>query len=179
MLTAVDLLIVLALAAGAFRGYQTGAIRQAAGIAGLVLAFALAVQLMQAAGALVARSLAVSETIAPLIGFVLVFLAVRIAFYGLARLVETLVSALQLSLINRIAGGAVGAFQAALLMSLIFLVLDPVGVPGPEARRQAQFYGPIAAALPDTWDYAAERWPKLKKVSEQFGREVEAQISRL
>lgn len=178
-MTAVDLIILVALAAGIVRGYQTGAIRQAAGIAGLFLAFALALQLMQPAGAAVARSLAVSDAVAPLIGFVLVFLAVRIAFHAAARVAESVVSALKLSLVNRIGGGAVGAFQAALLVSLLFLVLDPLGVPGAEARRRSLFYAPVAAALPETWDYAAERWPALKNASEQFGRDLEAQITRL
>ena len=174
-----DLIILLVLAFGVIRGYGTGVIRQVVGIAGLVVAFALALQCMEAAGALVARSLAVSETIAPLVGFVLVFLAVRVVVFGVARVAETVTEALRLSLLNRLAGGVAGALQAALLLSLVFLILDPLGVPGTAERQDARFYAPVAAALPEAWDYAAARWPRLEKASEKFSRRVEAELGPL
>ena len=174
-----DLIILLVLAFGVIRGYATGVIQQVVGIAGVMLAFALALQLMEAAGALVARSLAVSETIAPLVGFVLVFLAVRVVVFGIARAAETVTEALQLSLVNRLAGGVAGALQAALLLSLLFLLLDPLGVPGAQERQEARFYAPVAAALPEAWDYAAAQWPRLENASEKFSHHVEAQLGRL
>lgn len=171
-----DLLILAALALGIYRGFATGVIWQVTSILGLVVSFALAVQLMEEAGAVAARSLAISETIAPVIGFVLVFLAVRVVISALVRIVESLVSALRLSALNRVAGGAFGAFQAALILSLLFLVLDPLEMPDTSTREEATLYEPVAAVLPETWAYAREQFPRLKDLSEQFGEQIESEI---
>ncbi len=171
-----DLTILVLLAIGAYRGYATGMIRQVTGIVGLVLAFLLAVQLMDEVGRVIRESLAVSETVAPILGFVLVFLVVRLLVMALVRLIESLLSALRLSAVNRLAGGAFGIFQAALLLSLAFLVLRPTNFPGPHARARAELYRPVAAVLPGAWSHARTYWPRLKDLSAQFGERVEEEL---
>lgn len=171
-----DLIILLTLVAGVVRGFATGAVQQITGILGLILSFALSVQLMGEVGEVVAQSLAVSEDIAPVIGFVLVFIAVQIVFRAIVRIIESLLDALRLTTANRVAGGAFGAFQAALLLSLAFLLLGQLGVPDASSQREALLYEPVAAVLPDTWDYAADRLPQLKHLSEQFGERVESSL---
>ncbi len=172
----VDLVIVIGLGLGTARGFSTGAVRQITNIAGLAISFALAVQLMGEVGALVVESLPVSEQVAPLVGFVLVFLVAQVLFQALVRIIESLLDALRLTLANRLAGGVLGAFLAALVLSLGFLVLDPLGWPEAEDRREAAFYEPVAAVLPGTWGYAAARLPQLRQLSEAFGRRVEGEL---
>lgn len=169
----VDLVILVGLGLGVARGFSTGAVRQIANIVGVFVAFALGVQLMHEVGTLLVESLPVSEQVAPLVGFMLVFLAVQVVFHALVRIAESLLDALRLTLANRLAGGACGAFLAALVLSLGFLVADPLGWPDRQDRRGAALYAPVAAVLPGTWDYAAARLPQLRRLSGTFGQRVE------
>ncbi len=172
----VDLFILILLALGLFRGYQTGVVRQAVGIAGVFVSFGLAVQLMSEVGAVAAASLPIAPSAAPLVGFVLVFLGAQILVRALVHVAESVLEALRLSVLNRLAGGLFGAFQAALLASLLFVLADPMGLPEPATRREAQFYRPVAELLPATWDYVAARVPQLQRFSEEMGERVEGEL---
>ncbi|PSQ83089.1 MAG: hypothetical protein BRD44_05750 [Bacteroidetes bacterium QS_7_67_15] len=74
----IDWLVLGAVAVGAYRGYKTGVLRQAVSILGWFVAFVLALQLMDAAGRLLVKSLPVDETLAPLVGFLVVLAVVRV-----------------------------------------------------------------------------------------------------
>ena len=172
-----DLLVLAVLAFGLVRGLGTGAIQQAASILGVLIAFVLSLELMHEAGALIVESFAVSEEAAPLLGFVLVFIAVQVGVFVLVRIVKGLVGALKLTAVDRLLGGAVGAFKAALLLSVVFLVLDRFGFPDADARDASAFYAPIADVLPAAWAYVSETFPQVEALSEAFGDRVESELS--
>lgn len=172
-----DILILIALTGGLVVGLRAGLIKQVLSFVGLIVAFVLSLQLMKPVGEMAAGSLGISDDIAPLVGFVLVFLAVQVAVFALIRALQAIVGALKLSSVNRLLGGAVGAFKASLALSVLFLVLGNLDVPSEETRESSAFYEPVAMMVPDTWDYLAEAVPQLKQVSEQFGKEVQEQIT--
>ena len=173
----IDFIILIALAGGLVVGLRAGLIKQVLSFAGLIVAFVLSFQLMQPVGEMAAGSLGISADIAPLVGFVLVFLAVQVAVFALIRSLQALVGALKLSGVNRLLGGAVGAFKASLALSVLFLVLGNLEVPSEETREESAFYESVATMVPATWDYLAEAIPQLEQVSEKFGNEVKEQIS--
>ncbi len=172
-----DLIILIAMTGGLIVGLRAGLIKQVLSFAGLIVAFVLSLQLMKPVGDMAAGSLGISDDIAPLVGFVLVFLAVQVAVFALIRSLQALVGALKLSGVNRLLGGAVGAFKASLALSVLFLVLGYLQVPSEETQEESAFYEPVATMVPATWDYLASAVPQLEQVSEQFGKEVEAQIT--
>lgn len=171
-LALLDWLILVIVAAGLVRGVMAGAVRQVASLAGLLLAFMAAVQLMRPVGALAAQSLGISDHMAPLVGFIVVFLGVQMVVVALARLFEALLDTLHLSIANRILGGAIGGVKAIVLLSVVFLVLAHVEVPGPDTRQKSKLYRPVASAVPATWDSVADYVPAVKRVSNQFGTTV-------
>jgi membrane protein required for colicin V production len=175
-LALLDWFILLILAAGLVRGVMAGAVRQVASLVGLLLAFVAAVHLMRPVGALAAQSLGISDHMTPLVGFVVVFLGVQMVVVALARLLEALLDTLHLSIANRIVGGAIGGVKAIVLLSVVFLVLAHVEVPGPDTRQESRLYGPVASAVPVTWDSVADYVPVVKRVSNQFGTTVRRTI---
>lgn len=175
-LPALDWFILLVLAGGLIRGFMVGAIRQVASIAGLVVAFFLSVQLMHPVGAIIVQSVGLSEAIGPIAGFIVIFVGVQLLFLALSRLLERVLDTLSLSLVNRAAGGALGGFKAALLLSVLFLVLAGIEMPAPETRKQSTLYGPVARALPTTLDAAAPYLPAAKRASNTFGNTVGPQL---
>jgi membrane protein required for colicin V production len=176
-MTYLDWFILIAVAAGLIRGLMVGAIRQVASIIGLLLAFVVAVQLMRPIGDITVDSLGLSESTAPLVGFVVVFAGVQLLVVALARTLEAVVETLSLSFANRAAGGALGAFKAALLLSVLFLVTTQAGIPDQQAQGNSVLYRPVASVLPGTWDYVAAYLPAMREASDAFGREVRPRLA--
>lgn len=175
-LTLLDGFILVVLAGGLIRGIQVGAVRQVASLLGLLIAFFAAVQLMGPVGTLVAQSLGLSTEVAPLVGFVVLFVGVQLVFLALSRLLEAVLDSLSLGVANSVVGGALGGFKAALLLSVLFLVGAQVTLPGPNTRDASVLYGPVATVLPTTWDTASRYVPVVKSVSEEFGQQVRERV---
>ncbi|MFO8098048.1 MAG: CvpA family protein [Salinibacter sp.] len=175
-MTLLDGFIVVVLVGGLLHGLSAGALRQIASLVGVVFALLVSVQLMHPVGALAVQSLGLSEAVGPIVGFVVVFAGVWLIFFAISRLLERVLEALSLSILNRVAGGALGALKAALLLSVLFLVLAEVDVPASDSRQESLLYGPIAGALPKTLDVAAEYVPSAKRAAETFGEEVRPSV---
>jgi len=174
--TLLDWFILFMVGGGLVRGFTIGAVRQIASLIGVLLAFLLSVQFMRPVGQTVAASVGLSAEIAPLIGFVVLFGGVLILGTAVTRLVERMIVALSLTVVNRLVGAAVGALKSVLLLSVLFLVLASVQMPGPDVRSESQLYEPVATALPKAWDATAGYLPKVKRVSEQFGDQVQKEF---
>lgn len=170
-LALLDWFILLVLAGGLLRGFMVGAVRQVASIVGLVAALLLSVQLMHPVGAVIASSLGLSTAVGPVAGFVVIFIGTHLVFFGLSRLIEGLLETLSLSLVNRAAGGALGGLKAALLLSVLFLVLAGFQMPSQEVREESVLYAPMAQALPKTLEAAAPYVPAADRARDIFDAE--------
>jgi membrane protein required for colicin V production len=171
-----DIVILLVLAGGLIRGFSTGVVRQVAGIVGIILTFVVAITLMRPVGLVVSASTGIPEGWAPIAGFLVIFLALQIMLFIAVRFIETVVGALRLTVVNRLLGSAFGAFKAALLLSVAFLVLSFAEVPGRESRASSALYGPVASVLPGTWDAVSQHLPEVQRLSERFRQHVEATV---
>lgn len=175
-LSALDGFILIVLAGGLLRGVMVGAVRQITSLIGLLVAFLFALQFMRPVGELIAVAFNLGETVGLIAGFAVVFVGVQLIFVVLSRLIEQLMETLSLTLVNRVAGGAVGGFKAALLLSLLFLVLATMNVPSEETRERSQFYEPIAEALPQTVEATAGWLPAAKRMSDEWGEHLRPQL---
>lgn len=176
MLTVLDWVILLILLGGGIRGYMVGAVRQVGSVLGIGAALLVSVEFMDSVGALVVSSIGLSDTLAPLAGFTVLFLGVYLLFIALSRLVEQVFETLSLSIVNQVLGGAVGGVKAALLLSLLFLVLGSMELPEQETRTDSTFYQPVAELLPRTIE-ATENWvPAAKEAADQLGRQVRSNV---
>jgi len=174
--TLLDGFILVVVIGGLIRGYMVGALRQIAGLVGVGMALLVSGQLMHAVGTLITVTTGMSDTLAPVVGFVVLFLGVWLTAIGIARLLERVLESLSLSVMNRAAGGVVGGAKAGLLLSVLFLVLLQADVPGQDLRKQSILYGPVAGTLPYTIEVASDYWPAAKRMSETFGEEVRPEI---
>ncbi len=171
-----DILILVALGAGVVHGFTTGLIRQVSSVVGLILSFVMAARFMVSVADAASRLLGISEDLAPLVGFILVFILIQIIAFALAKMVESVIGALKLTTVNRALGGAFGAVKAALVLSVLFLVLDYVNLPGDAIESKSSFYSPVAGLFPKAWDFASEKWPQVESMSQKFGKEIESGI---
>ena len=175
----IDLLILVGLTIGLLIGLKSGLIKQALSFVGILAAFVLSLHLMKPVGEMAATSLGISQDIAPIVGFVLVFLLVQVAVFGLTKALEAVLGALKLTGVNRALGGALGAFKACLVLSVLFLVLGYMGVPSDETREESALYGTVSTLLPEAWGFVSDTFPQVAQISQQFSKTLEEEVENV
>jgi membrane protein required for colicin V production len=158
-LTILDILILGGLSIGVWRGTRTGAVKQLAGVVGVVIAFWLGVLLMLPAGTLIASLAGLPPEIAPLLGFVSITLIVLAAASVAAFLARRVLALFRLGFLDRGLGGVFGATRVAVVISVLLLIssippLQPAAgsVFGAETRDASVLYTPVRTVAPALWD---------------------------
>ncbi len=172
-LTWIDWVIFAILGVGVWRGLMAGFVHQVAHLAGLLLGFVLGIHLMYPAGRALTSVLSISEKVAPLLGFVVVFIGVLLGIILVAQLVEQLIGAISLNAVNRLLGGALGALEAVLLVSLLLWVTDPYGWPDDRIRSSSVLVEPIEVVAAGAWSYSSELWPAINRLSRELSDEFQ------
>lgn len=146
-MTAIDIIILVILAAGALMGFRKGFIKQLASLLGLVVgllaARALYGQLAEKLCPTVTESLGVAQMLA----FALIWLAVPLIFALVASLLTRAMEAISLGGVNRLLGLVLGTAKYGLFICLLaglleFLDTDNVLV-SRQAKNQSRFYYPM------------------------------------
>jgi membrane protein required for colicin V production len=132
----VDFVIVGATAASVIAGLARGALRTIFSVAGVVIGFVVASRESGAVGLLLGRWM--REDLAQVTGFVLTFFGIALAFVLIGWLLRALVTGLLLGWVDRLAGGALGFFQAAVALGVLALVIESQGG-FPAAHRSATY----------------------------------------
>jgi len=159
---------------GLVRGLYTGLVRQLASLAGFILAFVLAVELMPFLAEKLYSTEGIGSGTGRVLGFLTVFLIVQVLFWVLGRLAHATTDALKLSTPNRLAGGLFGGLQGVLVAGLLFLLLARVGAPEPSTRENSILYPHVVRLMPAAWDLVADAWPFVQSFSSRFGEDVRA-----
>lgn len=163
----IDLVILVVVLIGLVRGIMTGGIRQVLSFTGIFLAFIIAAKTTDSLGRGLAEGLGISENLAPVIGFALVFLLIQGIAYGLARLLEKFLKAIKLGVLDKALGGGIGVFKSALVVSLVLFLGNYVGIPNKEVRESSLFYRTVYPILPATWEFVTGRLPKVRDATDE------------
>ncbi len=123
-LTTIDIILLAIIGVGVVFGLMKGALKQLAAIVGLIVGLLVARALFGAVGEWLAPALGTSLTIAQILAFVLIWVAVPIGFSLVASLLTKVLDALSLGWLNRLLGSALGAIQYLLLISLAIHALE-------------------------------------------------------
>jgi len=103
-MTTIDIIILVILGAGAIVGFAKGFLRQLAGLLGLVAGLLIAKALYATVAERIFLPLTDSLTVAQGIAFVIIWLAVPLAFLLLALLLTKAMEAVSLGWVNRLLG---------------------------------------------------------------------------
>lgn len=120
----IDIIIVIPLLWGAYKGYTKGFIIEAASIAALLLGIYGAIHFSVYTSELLIDNFNIGSKYLPLISFALTFILIVIAVHFVARLVNKLIKAVALNFVNRIAGAVFGVAKFALIISIILNLLN-------------------------------------------------------
>ncbi|MEM8488791.1 MAG: CvpA family protein [Bacteroidota bacterium] len=162
----IDLIILVVVLIGLVRGIMTGGIRQVLSFTGIFLAFIVAARTSDGLGRRIAEGIGISESLAPIVGFAVIFLIIQGLAYGLARMLEKFLETIKLGALDKILGGGIGVFKASLMVSLVLFLGGYVGIPNKETREASVFYNTVYPIMPATWEFVTGRLPKMKEAAE-------------
>jgi len=147
-----DLVILVVVSLLTLLGLRKGFIVSLATLAGLLLGIWLAIHFSHYAAGLIERNFQPSSFWLPALAYSATFLAVLIGIYFIGKLVEKLVEAAGMSVLNHIGGALLGFAKGVLIMSAVLYLIalaDPnetlISHP---AKSRSVFYRPVAAVVP-------------------------------
>lgn len=118
-MTSIDIIILVPLLWGAYKGFRSGLISEFAQFAGLVLGFLIAFKASHLLSFWLIGNWKVPEKYVSTLSFTLMFIAVLIAVYILSRTLEKLLKAISLEWLNKIGGILVGGIKYLLIFGIV------------------------------------------------------------
>ena len=163
----IDLITLIVVIFGLFRGYTTGGIRQILSFAGIFIALIIAARSTESLGGMLAERWGLSEALAPVVAFALVFFVIQLVAYGVARLLKSALKAVKLGALDNVLGAGIGGFKALLVVSLVLFGARYLGLPSKDMRDQSALYNTVYAILPATWNFVAGNIPKIQDLEDE------------
>ena len=153
-----------------YRGWKRGLVREAATLIGVLAGIWAAVHLSQ----LICELLSLKGESSVIIAFFIAFVGALVLAWLLGRMVEGLMKAAHLSIINHIAGAALGLAKAlcilAVLLSNVVLLDSHERVIAPQTKEESRLYKPVydtgnrlTASLRQFINDHKEEWEKVVK----------------
>lgn len=119
-----DIIIIVPLLWGAYKGFKNGLIVEVASLAALALGVWGSVRFSAVTEGWLDSNTQVDEHYLPVLAFAITFIIIVIGIHFLARLINKLVDAVALGIINRIAGIAFGMAKFLIIVSFLLVVLN-------------------------------------------------------
>lgn len=137
-ITTIDIVILAIIGLGVVLGLLKGALKQLAGLLGLVVGLLAAKALYATVAREVFSRVTDNPSFAQVLAFVAIWLLVPLLFWAAACLLTKAMDAICLGWLNRLLGGVLGALLHALLVSLAICVLEAVDTKDDLISRRAK-----------------------------------------
>lgn len=145
-MTILDVFILLVIAWALWKGWRNGLFREAASLVGFIVGMFLAGMLYGCLGDYLAPRLGSSPTIASVLAFIILWIAVPIALGILARFVSKAVNHTCLGGLNRLGGAGISFVKYALLLSCMVNVMSFIHILDDQKQSQESLlYTPTKA----------------------------------
>lgn len=164
-MTTIDIMIVALIGVGVVLGLMKGFVKQMASILGLIAGLLVARALFATVGEKLAPALGTSGTIAQILAFILIWVAVPLGFALVASLLTKALDAIHLGWLNRWLGSGLGALKYMILIGLVIHVMEYID-PKDEMisatkKKESVLYYPMK-------DVSGIFFPVFKNVTEQL-----------
>lgn len=147
-----DIIIVIPLIWGCYKGYRKGFIIEIASVVALLLAVWGGINLSKLSAVYLGSVFDISEKLMPLISFAVTFIVIVIAVFAIAKLLQKLIKMVALGFVNRLAGLIFGGLKFALILSVVLNLVNVINNQVPivkdEMKDSSILYGPIEKLAP-------------------------------
>lgn len=142
-----DILFLIPLLWGGFKGFQKGIIMELATIAALLIGAWISIKCYLWLSTWLRDTMHWEGEWLPLLAFAILFIGVLVGVYAIARLADKTIKAVALGPVNKIAGAIFGAGKFALVLGLALFFAERIHAHYPfipqEAKEKSWLYKPI------------------------------------
>jgi len=156
------------------RGYMRGLIVAAFSVMAILLGILCALKLSQSLATWMLEKGYTTSGWAPVLSYILLFTIVVLAVRLLARMIQKAAEGMMLGTVNKLAGGLLYAFLAAVLWSSFLWIGAHLGVFSPELITSSKTYPFLSNLAPGFFGFAGHLLPFAKDVFEKLGHFFEA-----
>jgi membrane protein required for colicin V production len=160
----IDLIIAVPLIWGAFNGFRRGLVIEVASLIALILGIYGALEFSYIAGSWLEDKFDWSAYFIQMLSFIITFVVIVFAVHLVARLVEKLVKATALGMVNRILGSFFGLIKFLVLVAGLVFIFESINGRYPllseEEKNKSYLYPFTSQIVP--WIY-----PKIKETIEE------------
>ena len=151
-----DIIIILPLCWGIFRGVKNGFIIEIATLIALAAGIYGAIKFSSKVAEWIGQPASIDGSYMPIIAFALTFIAIVVAIHIIAFMLDKLVKTVALGLPNRIAGGVFGLIKFAGIVCVFLLLIDKFNARhefmDPVMTQKSLLYHPMLSAA--SWLYS-------------------------
>lgn len=142
-----DIIFVIPLLWGAYKGFTKGFVLEIASFLALGLGVWGGLKFSYLSAEYLSKMFDISEKLMPLISFSVVFIVIVIAVFLLAKLLQSVLKKAALGLVNRLLGLVFGVLKFAFILSIILNLVNvfnkEVEFITPEKKETSLLYNPI------------------------------------
>ena len=148
----IDIIIIIPLLWGLYKGFSKGLIIEAATLISFALAVWGGIKFHDFLSVWMHDSLDWTSKYLPVISFAVIFIGILILVFSLAKLIQRFVKAVALGFVNKLAGGIFGMLKFGLILSVLIFVLNAIEktiqvIPA-ETKKSSLLYEPIGKIAP-------------------------------
>jgi membrane protein required for colicin V production len=148
-----DILFIIFIVWFAYQGFKRGFIIELASLAALVLGIYAALHFSDYAADILINNFDMGPKYVPLTAFIITFVVVIIVVFFIGKILEKLVNMVALGFLNKMAGLFFGILKAAVLISIVLLIINHFNdkLISKEKQKNSFLYAPISAIAPFLW----------------------------
>lgn len=162
---ALDIILIIILLLGAYRGFQKGLVVELFGLLAFILAIFVGVIMMEVGTEFLLRYIQGYEKLLPYLAFLLIFILVILTMKFLAWLLKRGLNLTPLGAVDNLAGAILGILKWSLGISFMFWLFSIFGLEFPSSATSDTFLYPIVASLaPLFLDYVNTIIPFTKEI---------------
>lgn len=148
----IDIILVLLLVLAAISGFKNGLIAEIVSLAALVLGIWGAIKFSYVTSDFLTENTNIKWEHLEIISFIITFVVIVILVHIVGNVVNKMAETMMMGFINKLAGMIFGVLKAALILSIILLVLDfvddDVKIIPEKAKSESRMYAPIRDFAP-------------------------------
>jgi membrane protein required for colicin V production len=168
----IDIIILVLIGIGVIQGLMKGSIKELASIVGFVAGLLLARALFGTVAEQLAPALGTSITVAQILSFILIWVAVPIGCSLIASVLTKALEVVHLGWLNRLMGALLGAAKAMLLIGIGIYVLEYVD-PKSEmlsktTKKASVFYSPMKELVDQCLPVVKDMTDDIKDVTDKI-----------
>ena len=172
-----DIIVLGIVGYGMFRGYKKGMLTSVVGIIGIVAGIVLGVNFSYVFKGFFAGIFDIAPQYITLLSFALVFVIVLIIITFIFRFLEDLLARLNLG-INNALGALTGGYFAAIVLSVIIMILRPINVPSQTSVSDSLTYNYLRTFAVDNAKVAVKILPLAKDALKQLDNLVKDKVGQ-